>query len=257
MALFAPHVAKIRSRAAFDEKFYSKYSNGEARKSDSNGNADGNRRRSVMFAGDSDHNTANLASDNDDHDKDNDDDAGSDFASSEESDLFDNDKDYHFTGDSEETAILKAEAALEIDKMTADVINQQMKSKQKQKTSVFENLEQRHLSVRHGQMAVSAEGRGEGIHHEDLDLSDRTSADGIFIGTRAPSPTSAEAKFGPGKIPFMSERRRGDSPPHARPGSPLRLAVVRDVHTVISELKQSEINQLSYISMNNDADDKS
>ena len=67
------------------------------------------------------------------------------------------------------------------------------------------------------------------------DLSDRTNADSAVIGA---GNTSAGRRFRPANIPLgSSPRGRSKSPS----GSPLRLAVVRDVHTMISELKEETI----------------
>jgi alpha-tubulin suppressor-like RCC1 family protein len=138
---------------------------------------------------------------------------------------------FRFAGESEDLSMLKAGAALEIEVLSSEVVNSQMRGTVEK---ALGDLPSRRASLKIGQAAAKMK--------VDVpeDLSERTAKDGTFIGLT--TPPSGRGKFVPGKIAFGSEGRSSPSNVDKnRPGSPIRLAVVRDVHNVISDLKQDEM----------------
>ena len=138
---------------------------------------------------------------------------------------------FRFAGESEDLSMLKAGAALEIEVLSSEVVNSQLRGTAE---NALGDLPGRRASLKIGQAAAKME------VEVPEDLSERTAKDGTFIGLT--TPPSGRGKFVPGRIAFGSEGRSSPSNVDKnRPGSPIRLAVVRDVHNVISDLKQDEV----------------
>jgi hypothetical protein len=156
---------------------------------------------------------------------------------------------YAFSGESDVLAELKAATALDIKKMSEGLVNREINERAGGKARAGEifgsepsasssfgvgALDGKALRMRRASLR-QAQGLPAERRPNSDDLSDRTNADSAVIGA---GNTRAGRRFRPANIPLgSSPRGRSKSPS----GSPLRLAVVRDVHTMISELKEETI----------------